>query len=81
MSGLSVPDLTVLLALGDPTNEHFMNEIRGLWAFGGISGYIAITIWPTSEVLSGLEGIALHELHHSVRHSPGGDAPEPSASG
>lgn len=69
---LTLPDLTVLLVLGDPTNKHFTNEIRGLSAFGGISGYIAITIWPTDEVLDRLEGIALHELHHNVRYSPGG---------
>lgn len=69
---LTLPDLTVLLVLGDPTNKYFTNEIRGLSAFGGISGYIAITIWPTDEVLDRLEGIALHELHHNVRYSPGG---------
>lgn len=69
---LAFPDLTVLLVLGDPTNKHFMDEIRSLSAFGGISGFIAITIWPTEEVLDRLEGIAQHELHHNVRYSPGG---------
>lgn len=68
---VAIPDLTVLLVLGDPTNRHFMDDIRGLSAFGGISGYIAITIWPTDEVLARLEGIVLHELHHNVRYSPG----------
>lgn len=68
---LAMPDLRVLLVLGDPTNPHFVDEIRGLSAFGGISGYIAITIWPTDEVLDRLEGLALHELHHNVRYSPG----------
>lgn len=70
--GATIPDLTVLLILGDPTNRHFMDEIGGLSAFGGISGYIAITVWPTDEVLDRLEAIALHELHHNVRYSPGG---------
>lgn len=74
---LTVPDLKVLLVLGDPTNRHFIDEIRGLSAFGGISGYIAITVWPTKEVLDRLEGIALHELHHNVRYSPGGVVWEP----
>lgn len=69
---LDVPDLTVLLVLGDPGDGHFMEEVRGLSAFGGISGYIAVTVWPTDEVLDRLEGIALHELHHNVRYSPGG---------
>lgn len=70
--GATIPDLTVLLVLGDPTNRHFVDEIRGLSAFGGISGYIAITVWPTDEVVDRLEAIALHELHHNVRYSPGG---------
>lgn len=70
--GMEIPDLRVLLILGDPGNQHFMDELRGLSAFGGISGFIAITVWPTPEVLSRLEGIALHEVHHNVRYSPGG---------
>ncbi|MGK9146293.1 DUF2268 domain-containing protein [Plantibacter flavus] len=67
-----VPDLTVLLVLGDPTNAHFLNEVQGLSGFGGISGYIAMTVWPTPRVLDRLEAIAVHELHHNVRYSPGG---------
>lgn len=67
-----VPDLTVLLLLGDPTSAHFLNEVQGLSGFGGISGYIAITVWPTPRVLDRLEAIAVHELHHNVRYSPGG---------
>ena len=66
------PDLQVLLVLGDPANEHFVNEVQGLSAFGGISGYITITVWPTPQVLNRLEAIAVHELHHNVRYSPGG---------
>lgn len=69
---VTVPDLTVLLVLGDPTNAHFLNEVQGLSGFGGISGYIAITVWPTQRVLDRLEAIAVHELHHNVRYSPGG---------
>jgi len=67
-----VPGLTVLLVLGDPTNDHFLNEVQGLSGFGGISGYIAITVWPSPRVLDRLEAIAVHELHHNVRYSPGG---------
>jgi uncharacterized protein YjaZ len=68
----SVPDLTVLLVLGDPTNRHFIDEVQGLSGFGGISGYISLTLWPTPQVLDRLEAIAVHELHHNVRYSPGG---------
>ena len=70
--GIEVPDMQVLLVLGDPDNKHFVDEIQGLSAFGGISGYITITVWPTPQVLERLEAIAVHELHHNVRYSPGG---------
>ncbi|MFD6396537.1 DUF2268 domain-containing protein [Nocardia sp. NPDC060249] len=70
--GVTIPDLTVLLVLGDPTSKHFVDEVQGISAFGGISGYIAITVWPSSCVLDRLEAIAVHELHHNVRYSPGG---------
>lgn len=70
--GLDVPDLQVLLILGDPTNTHFIDEVQGLSGFGGISGYIAITVWPTPRVLERLEAIVVHELHHNLRYSPGG---------
>ncbi|WP_277610102.1 DUF2268 domain-containing putative Zn-dependent protease [Rhodococcus sp. CH91] len=70
--GVTIPDLTVLLVLGDPTSKHFVDEVQGISGFGGVSGYIAITVWPTSLVLDRLEAIAVHELHHNVRYSPGG---------
>lgn len=76
--GLTVPDLTVLLILGDPNNDHFMTEVQGLSGFGGISGYIALTVWPTPRVLDRLEAIAVHELHHNVRYSPGGVVWDPT---
>ena len=67
-----IPDLKVLLLVGDPSNEHFMSELQGLTAFGGISGYIVLTLWPNTTVLDRLEAIVVHELHHNVRYSPGG---------
>ena len=70
--GVTIPDLNVLLVLGDPTSEHFVDEVQGISGFGGISGYITITVWPTSRVLDRLEAITVHELHHNVRYSPGG---------
>lgn len=66
-----LPDIKVLLVIGDSSNAHFMEEIKGLSAFGGMSGYISITLWPTKEVLERLEAIVVHELHHNVRYSPG----------
>ncbi|WP_194829626.1 DUF2268 domain-containing protein [Nocardia sp. XZ_19_231] len=76
--GAAIPDLTVLLVVGDPANAHFMNEVRGLSAFGGISGYIAITVWPTPTVVDRLEAIGVHELHHNVRYTSGGIVWDPT---
>nr|MBP6684731.1 peptidase [Leucobacter sp.] len=73
-----IPDLTVLLLLGDPSNSHFLDEVQGLSAFGGISGYITVTVWPTPQVLERLEAIVVHELHHNVRYSPGGVVWDPT---
>lgn len=66
--GVMIPDLSVVLVLGDPTSKHFVDEMQGISGFGGISGYIAITVWPTSCVLDHLEAIVVHELHHNVRY-------------
>lgn len=76
--GILIPDLTVLLVLGDPTNTHFVDEVQGLSGFGGISGYITLTLWPTPRVLDRLEAIAVHELHHNARYSPGGVVWDPA---
>lgn len=76
--GLAVPDLTVLLVLGDPDDDHFLDEVQGLSGFGGISGYIALTLWPTPRVLDRLEAIAVHELHHNLRYAPGGVVWDPA---
>lgn len=76
--GMTIPDLTVLLVLGDPTNPHFMEEVQGLSGFGGISGYLSLTLWPTPRVLDRIEAIAVHELHHNVRYSPGGVVWDPA---
>ncbi|MFB4349594.1 DUF2268 domain-containing protein [Microbacterium sp. CR_7] len=76
--GILIPDLTVLLVLGDPTNAHFIDEVQGLSGFGGISGHITLTLWPTPPVLDRLEAIAVHELHHNVRYSPGGVVWDPA---
>ncbi|MEU6431832.1 DUF2268 domain-containing putative Zn-dependent protease [Microbispora sp. NPDC046973] len=70
--GLEAPDITVLLVLGDPGDEHFMGPCKGLTGFGGISGQIAITFWPFPENVERLEATAVHELHHNLRFSPGG---------
>ena len=75
---LVVPDLRVLLVLGDPTDPLFRDEFQGLSAFGGISGFITVTLWPHPRVLERVEAIAVHELHHNLRYSPGGVVWDPA---
>ncbi|MFI9505650.1 DUF2268 domain-containing protein [Nocardia sp. NPDC052566] len=70
--GLVAPDITVLLVLGDPGDANFMETSLGVNGFGGISGYIVITLWPYPENLEHVESTAVHELNHNLRYSPGG---------
>jgi uncharacterized protein YjaZ len=67
-----VPDLTVLLVLGDPADEHFMGPSLGLAANGSVSGYLFLNVWPYAENLARLEATAVHELNHNLRYGPGG---------
>jgi uncharacterized protein YjaZ len=69
---LEVPDITVLVVLGDPGDAHFMGPSLGLTGNGGISGYIVITLWPFPGNVERLEATAVHELNHNLRYSPGG---------
>jgi uncharacterized protein YjaZ len=69
---LSVPDITVLIVLGDPTDAHFMSEVRGTSGNGSVTGFITITLWPTRENLDRIEAAVVHELHHNLRYAPGG---------
>ncbi|MGC5617309.1 DUF2268 domain-containing protein [Georgenia sp. Z1491] len=76
--GLEVPDITVLLVLGDPDDETFMGPARGLNGNGAMTGYIQVTLWPTEENLARLEAAAVHELHHNLRYAPGGVVWDPA---
>lgn len=69
---LVVPDITVLLVLGNPADEGFMGPARGAAGNGSMTGYIQLTMWPTAENLARLEAAAVHELNHNLRYAPGG---------
>lgn len=77
--GITVPDITVLFLLGDPSDAYFMGAGRGVIGNGSVTGFIAITVWPTAEVLEQLEAIAVHELHHNLRFAPGGVIWDPTS--
>lgn len=69
---IAVPDITVLLVLGDPDDVYFMEAARGFSGNGSVTGYISLTVWPTEENLARLEAGAVHELNHNLRYAPGG---------
>lgn len=76
--GIQVPDISVLLMLGDVGDEYFMGPSRGFVGSGGFSGYISLTLWPTEENLARLEALATHELNHNLRYAPGGVVWDPA---
>lgn len=69
---IDVPDITVLLMLGNPADEHFMEGSLGVIGNGSVTGYLSLTIWPYPENVQRLEATAAHELQHNLRYAPGG---------
>lgn len=76
--GLVVPDITVLLVLGDPDDTYFLESIRGFIGNGSATGFISLILWPTEENLARLEAAAVHELNHNLRYAPGGVVWDPT---
>ncbi|MFI7001141.1 DUF2268 domain-containing protein [Nocardia sp. NPDC050175] len=66
---IRVPDITVMIVLGDHTDAHFIDVGLGMSGNGGISGYIWLAFWPSPENLARLEAVAVHELNHNLRYS------------
>ena len=76
--GIHVPDITVLIVLGNPHDEYFMGPLRGFSGNGSSTGYISLTLWPTQENLNRIEAAAVHELNHNLRYAPGGVVWDPA---
>jgi len=68
---ITIPDIAVLLVLGDPGDAHYRDVSLGLTANGSVTGYLYLNIWPSAENLARLEASAVHELNHNLRYSPG----------
>lgn len=68
---ITVPDITVLIILGDPGDEYFMGPSLGMIANGAVTGYLVLQFWPYPENLARLEATAVHELNHNLRYAPG----------
>ncbi|MBK1783584.1 DUF2268 domain-containing protein [Prauserella cavernicola] len=77
--GITVPDLTVPIVLGDPGDEHFMGPNLGMNANGSVPGHVFLNFWPYPENLARLEATAVHELNHNLRYSPGGVVWDPAS--
>lgn len=67
-----VPDITVLVVLGNPGDTHFMDTSLGMMANGSVPGYLFLNFWPYPENLARLEATAVHELNHNLRYGSGG---------
>lgn len=66
---IRVPDIQVLVVLGDPADAHFMDVNLGMTANGSTPGYLWLNFWPSEENLARLEAVAVHELNHNLRYS------------
>lgn len=75
---ITIPDITVVLVLGDPDDDYFMGPARGLSGNGSVPGFVMLTLWPTEENLDRLEASAVHELAHNLRFAPGGARWDPA---
>ncbi|MDQ0381625.1 DUF2268 domain-containing putative Zn-dependent protease [Amycolatopsis thermophila] len=76
--GITVPDVTVLIVLGDPGDAYFMGPALGMTANGSVPGYLFLNFWPYPENLARLEATAVHELHHNLRYAEGGVVWDPA---
>lgn len=77
--GIAVPDITVLVVLGDPGDAHFMGPNLGMTANGSTSGYVFLNFWPYPENLARLEATAVHELNHNLRYTKGNVVWDPAS--
>ena len=66
---IRVPDIQVMIVLGDSADAHFMDVNLGMSASGGTPGYLWLNFWPSEENLARLEATAVHELNHNLRYA------------
>ncbi|MGE7433171.1 DUF2268 domain-containing protein [Kitasatospora sp. NPDC001175] len=59
----------VVVALGDPDDEHLTVRSSGYLGMGGFPGAIYLLVWPTGTSLELIGHGAAHELHHNVRYA------------
>jgi uncharacterized protein YjaZ len=66
---VAVPDIQVVIVLGDSSDAHFMDVNLGMSANGSTTGYLWLNFWPSPENLARVEATAVHELNHNLRYA------------
>ena len=68
LPGLRHPDrIEVVLTLGNPDDEIFMQRTLGYYGMGALPGSIWMVVWPTDYNLTRLGACGVHELVHNLR--------------
>ena len=66
--GIAVPDIQVMIVLGDSSNAHFMDVTLGMGANGSTND-MWLNFWPSRENLARVEATAVHEFNHQLRYA------------
>ena len=64
-----MPDIQVMIVLGDAADDRFMDVNLGMSASGGTPGYLWLNFWPSGENLARVDAVAAHELNHNRRYA------------
>jgi uncharacterized protein YjaZ len=68
LPGLRHPDrIEVVLTLGNPDDEIFMQRTLGYYGMGAVPGSIWMVVWPTDYNLARIGACGVHELVHNLR--------------
>ncbi len=51
---VALPEVVVLLVVGDPSDRIYQDEALGLTANGSVTGYLSLNVWPSPENLDRL---------------------------
>jgi uncharacterized protein YjaZ len=68
LPGIRHPDrIEVVLTLGNPDDEIFMQRTLGYYGMGATPGSIWMVVWPTDYNLTRIGACGVHELAHNLR--------------
>jgi uncharacterized protein YjaZ len=68
LPGIRHPDrIEVVLTLGNPDEEIFMQRTLGYYGMGAVPGSIWMVVWPTDYNLTRIGACGVHELVHNLR--------------